>query len=194
MKHTDEYFVELAQKGDGKALEHVMEEYKPIVIGKARSFFLVGAEMDDLIQEGMIGLFKAIRDYNQDKNASFKTFANLCIKRQIYTAINESNRAKNSPLNNYISLDLASDEYGELSLVNVIGSDGSANPEDVLIGKEKYEKAREAIESKLSKLEKNVLMLYLEGYSMKEISEKLEKNYKSIDNSLKRVKIKIAAF
>lgn len=185
----------LAQKKEDTAMEYLLEKYKSLVRQKTRKLFLIDGDKDDLIQEGMIGLFKAVRDYQVEKDASFKTFADLCITRQLYSAIKKSNRLKNQPLNSYISI--YSDEFNdsdELSIDRVIissGTDNISNPEAIVIGRESAVDMQNRMFDKLSKMEKEVLKRYLDGMTYQEIAADMEKTPKSIDNALQRIKGKI---
>ena len=190
-KMTDEDLA-FSAKGDESALEYLIEKYKNFVLSKSRPYFLIGADKDDLIQEGMIGLYKAIIDYDQSKNASFKTFASLCITRQIITAVKASTRQKHSPLNSYLSLDKPLfDEETDLTVVEAMVSEQHNEPEEQMIHSEDLRSIKHAIDTLLTTMEKRVLKLYLQGRSYKEISESLKKAPKSIDNALQRVKKKL---
>ena len=166
-----------------------MEKYKPLVRKKSNAVYLIGGETEDLIQEGMIGLFKAVRDYNPEKSASFFSFAELCINRQIYSALEASNRKKHSPLNNYVSFS-SQQEAEDMNLEEVI-SDQNLSPEQVIIEKEHKQEFFTRLEEKLSTMEKKVLYLYLEGNSYTRIAEMMEKTPKSIDNTLQRIRAKV---
>ena len=162
------------------------------VKAKARSYFLIGADKEDIVQEGMIGLYKAIRDFKEDKLASFRAFAELCITRQIITAIKTATRQKHIPLNSYVSLDKPIyDEESDRTLLDVITSTESEDPEHLMINREEYSNLEEKISEILSELEQQVLALYLDGQSYNEISEELNRHVKSIDNALQRVKRKL---
>ena len=191
-KYTDEELVELSRNGNSLAEEYLLEKYKNLVRGRARSYFLNGGTDEDLIQEGMIGLFKAIRDYSSDKETLFSTFAELCVTRQIITAVKKSTRQKHTPLNNYVSLNKAvDDESPEKTFMDVLLVSEENDPEFMFINQEDKKSAYEVIEGDLSKLEKSVLEMYLEGLSYNEIAEKLDKTTKSIDNALQRLKKKL---
>lgn len=188
---TDEQLADLSNT-DEVALEYLMEKYKNFVLSKSRPYFLIGADKDDLIQEGMIGLYKAILDYNADKNASFKTFANLCITRQIITAIKASTRQKHIPLNSYLSLDKPLfDEETDVTVGESMTSEMYSEPEDQVIHSEDIKNIKAAIAKVLTPMERKALKLYLSGCSYKEISVALGKAPKSIDNALQRVKKKL---
>lgn len=186
---TDEELIEKLRVGDAEIADYIMEKYKPLVRKKTNAMYLIGGETEDLIQEGMIGLFKAVRDYDSEKAASFFSFADLCITRQLYSALEASNRKKHSPLNNYVSFS-NQDESEGISLEEVISSQ-TISPEQILIEKERKEEFFEHLQEKLSTMEKKVLYLYLEGNSYIQIAEQLEKTPKSIDNTLQRIRGKI---
>jgi len=186
---TDEELVELCQKnGDDEAVELLLSRYKRLIKRLAREYFLIGAEPEDLIQEGSIGLFKALRDFKNDRNVQFRSFAKLCISRQLITAIKHSQRFKHRPLNNYLSLNYH--ENGENSPMELIESD-NLSPESMLIFKEELNILNSKIKEDLSRFEKKVLAKYLEGFSYAEISESLGSNNKAVDNALQRVKTKL---
>ena len=191
-KLSDNEIIELIAAKDDDAMQFMMKKYGGIVKKEVRTVYLIGAETDDLIQEGMIGLFKAIRDYSPDKGAAFSTFATLCIRRQIKTAINTSNRDKHKPLNTYISIYANSDET-ESDITGDMGlGDSDMNPETVIIAKEQKSYMEQKIEKELSSLEKKVLRYYLEGIPYSEIAEKIGKKEKSVDNALQRIRIKLS--
>lgn len=192
---TDELIVEIAKEGDTDALDHLIRKYKNFVRVKARSYFLIGADREDIIQEGMIGLYKAIRDYRPDKLASFRAFAELCITRQIITAIKTATRQKHIPLNSYVSLNKPIyDEESDRTLLDVISGHKVTDPEELVISKEELGHIEKKIGEILSKLEWNVLMLYLQGRSYQEIAYELNRHVKSIDNALQRVKRKLEKY
>ncbi len=171
-----------------------MNKYKNLVRSKAKSMYILGADSEDLIQEGMIGLFKAIRDYDSGRDASFFTFADLCVSRQMYTAVQASRRQKHIPLNNYISLyGNASEGQGgeEEALVNVLASGSGLNPEELVIDKENVDRLEMLIERELSSFEKQVLDLYLTGMRYQQIAKVLGRDDKSTDNALQRIKTKL---
>jgi RNA polymerase sporulation-specific sigma factor len=191
----DEEIVDYVRKGDVMALEYLIHKYKNFVRAKSRSYFLVGADREDIIQEGMIGLFKAIRDYKEDKLSSFKAFAELCITRQIITAIKTATRQKHIPLNSYVSLDKPIyDEESDRTLLDVISESKVTDPEEMIINQEEYVDIELKISELLSDLERKVLSLYLDGRSYQEISELLNRHVKSIDNALQRVKRKMERY
>ncbi|MBQ7718675.1 MAG: RNA polymerase sporulation sigma factor SigH [Clostridia bacterium] len=190
---SDEQLAELSNNGNNIALDFLLKKYSVLVRRKARTYFLVGADHEDIVQEGMIGLFKAIQSYNPEKQSGFRAFAELCITRQMITAIKSATRQKHAPLNSYISLDrpLFDEEY-EVTLMDVIGSDEKiANPEDIIIGQEQYKSMEQSLAKELSSFEREVLAYYLQGKTYQEIGDILQKNYKSIDNALQRIKKKI---
>ena len=189
---ADEEIVALAQQSDGAALEYLLNKYKNFVRSKARSYFLIGADHEDIVQEGMIGLYKAIRDYREEKLKSFRAFAELCITRQIITAIKTATRQKHIPLNSYVSLNKPIyEEESDRTLMDVITEGRSADPEELLIGQESYVSIESQIDEALSPLERRVLAAYLDGKSYQEIAVMLGRHVKSIDNALQRVKHKL---
>ncbi|WP_416199185.1 RNA polymerase sporulation sigma factor SigH [Sporanaerobacter sp.] len=191
----DEDIVEKAKDGDPQALEYLITKYKNFVRAKARSYFLIGADKEDIIQEGMIGLYKAIRDYNKDKLTSFKAFAELCITRQIITAIKTATRQKHIPLNSYVSLNKPIyDEESDRTLLDVISGVKITDPEELIISQEELMSMECKIGEILSDLELEVLMAYLEGKSYQEIAVELDRHVKSIDNALQRVKRKLERY
>ncbi|MCF6461413.1 RNA polymerase sporulation sigma factor SigH [Clostridium sp. Cult3] len=192
---VDEDVVEEARSGDPLALDYLMTKYKNFVRLKARSYFLIGADREDIIQEGMIGLYKAIRDYDRDKLTSFKAFAELCITRQIITAIKTATRQKHIPLNSYISLNKPIyDEESDRTLLDVISGAKVTDPEELIISSEELYSMENQIVELLSDLEWEVLMAYLDGKSYQEIAGELDRHVKSIDNALQRVKRKLERY
>ncbi len=188
----DEEIVKLAKNGDEFATEYLISKYKNFVRVKAKSYFLVGADREDIIQEGMIGLYKSIRDFRADKLSSFRAFAELCITRQIITAIKTATRQKHIPLNSYISLNKAIyDEDSDRTMLDILSGTKVTDPEEVFISHELSGDLREKIQQNLSELESQVLMSYLEGKSYQEMAKELNRHVKSIDNALQRVKRKI---
>jgi RNA polymerase sporulation-specific sigma factor len=191
----DEQVVECVQVGDIQALEHLIFKYKNFVRAKAKSYFLIGADREDIVQEGMIGLYKAIRDFKGDKLSSFKAFAELCITRQMITAVKTATRQKHIPLNSYVSLDKPIyDEESDRTLLDVICGTRATNPEELLINQEEFDDIEIKLGEILSDLERKVLMLYLDGRSYQEISVDLKRHVKSIDNALQRVKRKLERY
>ncbi|MHB1314873.1 MAG: RNA polymerase sporulation sigma factor SigH [Christensenellales bacterium] len=192
---SDEQVALLAKNGNGVMLEYLLNKYKNFVKSKSRSYFLIGADREDIIQEGMIGLYKAIRDYKADKQTSFKAFAELCITRQIITAIKTATRQKHQPLNSYISLNKPVYEGAmERSMLELVSDGIMSNPEELVIGQEDLKLIETQLSIILSDLEKQVLELYLSGKSYQEISSELQRHVKSIDNALQRVKRKLEAY
>ena len=187
---TDEELVALSQKGDESAENEILEKYKDTVVKISRGYFIIGVELEDIIQEGMIGLYKAIKNFSKNKNATFKTFAIMCIKHQIQTAIKKANTKKNLPLSNSVSLQSFSEksEEDEFLPVNLIFQ---VSPDEKIINRENYKYLVSAIKKTLSKKEFEVLKYYLRGYTYKEIADFLNLNQKSIDNSLSRIKNKL---
>ncbi|SDP94493.1 RNA polymerase, sigma 30 subunit, SigH [Litchfieldia salsa] len=191
----DEEVVELVHSGESDALDYLINKYKNFVRAKARSYFLIGADREDIVQEGMIGLYKAIRDFKEDKLTSFKAFAELCITRQIITAIKTATRQKHIPLNSYVSLDKPIyDEESDRTLMDVISGAKVLDPEELIINQEKFDDIEIKMAELLSDLERKVLALYLDGRSYQEISEDLNRHVKSIDNALQRVKRKLERY
>ncbi|WLR50945.1 RNA polymerase sporulation sigma factor SigH [Bacillus tianshenii] len=191
----DEVIVEKVHEGEPDALEYLINKYKNFVRAKARSYFLIGADREDIVQEGMIGLYKAIRDFKEDKLSSFKAFAELCITRQMITAIKTATRQKHIPLNSYVSLDKPIyDEESDRTLLDVISGAKVLDPEEVIINQEKFDDIELKMAELLSDLERKVLALYLDGRSYQEISAQLNRHVKSIDNALQRVKRKLERY
>lgn len=188
----DEDVVDIAVAGDSLALDYLLHKYKNLVRLKARSYFLIGADRDDIVQEGMIGLYKAIRDYERDKLASFKSFAEICIKRQMITAIKSATRQKHMPLNSYVSLSkpIYEDDTTR-TLIDVISEVDSLDPMELCIGREELEYMEIKIMKLLSDFEKDVLVRYIEGKKYHEIAKDLNRDVKSVDNALQRIKNKI---
>ncbi|HAF16765.1 MAG: RNA polymerase sporulation sigma factor SigH [Syntrophomonadaceae bacterium] len=192
---ADEDVVELAKCGREVALEHLINKYKNFVRAKARSYFLIGADREDIIQEGMIGLYKAIRDFRGDKLSSFRAFAELCITRQIITAIKTATRQKHIPLNSYVSLNKPIyDEDSDRTLLDVISGTKVSDPEELIISQEEFDDIEDKMREILSPLEWKVLMSYLEGKSYQEMALELDRHVKSIDNALQRVKRKLERY
>jgi RNA polymerase sporulation-specific sigma factor len=192
---SDEDIVSEAKEGNTVALEYLILKYKNFVKAKARSYFLIGADREDIIQEGMIGLYKAIRDFRGDKLSSFRAFAELCITRQIITAIKTATRQKHIPLNSYVSLNKPIyDEDSDRTLLDVLSGTKITDPEELMINREEYNDIEYKMGEILSDLEWKVLTLYLEGKSYQEIAEDLDRHVKSIDNALQRVKRKLERY
>lgn len=190
---TDEELITLFRDGDQEAMEMLLNKYKEMVLRKAKSMYILGGDSDDLIQEGMLGLFKAVRDYDCGRDASFRTFAQLCVTRQLYTAVKASSRKKHLPLNTAISLSRPMREDGEEEeeFLDCLEADASSNPEVYLIGQEEMERLEEKIEKELSAFEKQVLELHLTGMGYVEIAHVLNRDEKSTDNALQRIRTKL---
>ena len=189
----DEYDIVLkASKGDKISLEYIIKKYKNFVKAKAKSYFLIGADKEDIIQEGLIGLYKAVRDFDASKTNSFKGFADICITRQIITAIKTATRQKHIPLNSYISLNKpVYDEESERTLLDIIATSIVTDPEELIISKEELKHIESKMNELLSDLELQVVEYYLNGKSYQYIADKLKRDVKSIDNALQRVKRKL---
>ena len=190
---TDEELITLFRDGDQEAMEMLLNKYKEMVLRKAKSMYILGGDSDDLIQERMLGLFKAVRDYDCGRDASFRTFAQLCVTRQLYTAVKASSRKKHLPLNTAISLSRPMREDGEEEeeFLDCLEADASSNPEVYLIGQEEMERLEEKIEKELSAFEKQVLELHLTGMGYVEIAHVLNRDEKSTDNALQRIRAKL---
>ena len=191
---SDEELIVRYRDGDTDAMDFIFERYKHLVRKKAKAMFLAGGDNDDLIQEGMIGLYKAIRDYNTDREASFATFASMCINRQMITAVAASNRKKNMPLNTYVSYDMPAggDEDSDMRLVDILQSQTELNPEKLLIDKEHNWDLKSRLKEVLSTFEQQVLTYYLEGMDYTAIAKKMQKPPKSVYNALQRIRSKAA--
>ncbi len=187
---TDEQLIERLRSGETQIMEYILDKYKPLVRKKANAMYLIGGETDDLIQEGMIGLFKAIRDYDAGREASFFHFAELCISRQLYNAVEASNRKKHAPLNSYVSFYAGSEEEGQ-SLLDSLSSGEIGNPEDMIISQENAKQFWKQLRERLSGMEQQVLDEYLSGLNYKQIAQRMGKSSKAIDNALQRIKGKI---
>ena len=185
---SDEELIEKLRQGENDITDYILEKYKPLVRKKTNAMYLIGGETEDLIQEGMIGLFKAIRDYRPDKDASFYHFAELCINRQLYSALEASNRKKHQPLNSYISL---SDQDNQGAVAAELLVDQERGPEQMVIEQELWEEYKKRLEQNLSKMENKVLQYYLDGNHYIQIAESMGKSPKSIDNALERIRHKI---
>ena len=185
---SDEGLIEKLRQGENDITDYILEKYKPLVRKKTNAMYLIGGETEDLIQEGMIGLFKAIRDYRPDKDASFYHFAELCINRQLYSALEASNRKKHQPLNSYISL---SDQDNQGAVAAELLVDQERGPEQMVIEQELWEEYKKRLEQNLSKMENKVLQYYLDGNHYIQIAEIMGKSPKSIDNALQRIRQKI---
>jgi RNA polymerase sporulation-specific sigma factor len=190
---SDEDLVHAARAGDDAALSRLLTKYRAFARVKARSYFLVGADREDIVQEGMIGLYKAIRDFNSEMETSFRAFAELCVTRQIITAIKTATRQKHGPLNNYVSFSrpVGNDDDGERVLADVLPTTAISDPADLVISAERIRALQAHFDEVLSDLETEVLRLYVEGKSYQEIAERLQRHVKSIDNALQRIKRKL---
>lgn len=189
---TDEMLIEELRGGQPELMDYIMEKYKYLVKKRANAMFLIGGDTDDLVQEGMVGLFKAVRDYKKEKDASFFHFADLCITRQIYHAVEASRRKKHQPLNSYVSLNAGMGEGGADTFLDLLETFENSNPEQLVIDRENVRAIQEKMEQGLSALEQRVLKLYLEGMDYRQIAEALEKEPKAVDNALQRIRGKFA--
>ena len=187
----EELIFALREKNETEIMDYLLNKYKNLVKKKAKVLFLIGGDTDDLIQEGMIGLFKAIRDYDKEKDSSFFHFAQICISRQMYTAMEASNRKKHVPLNSYISLSASEENESGENLPELLEELSGTNPEQIVINKEELEQMRKKADSVLSPMEKEVLAYYLQGMNYTKIAEVMQKSAKSIDNALQRIRNKL---
>ncbi|MCF2641770.1 MAG: RNA polymerase sporulation sigma factor SigH [Lachnospiraceae bacterium] len=187
----EELIFALREKNETEIMDYLLNKYKNLVKKKAKVLFLIGGDTDDLIQEGMIGLFKAIRDYDKEKDSSFFHFAQICISRQMYTAMEASNRKKHAPLNSYISLSASEENESGENLPELLEELSGTNPEQIVINKEELEQMRKKADSVLSPMEKEVLAYYLQGMNYTKIAEVMQKSAKSIDNALQRIRNKL---
>lgn len=188
---SDEELVDETRNGRSEALDELLVRYRRFARAKARSYFLVGGDREDVVQEGMIGLYKAVRDYETGHGASFRSFAELCITRQILTAIKTATRQKHTPLNSYVSFDLPQQDEGGRTVADTISAEDSADPLTQLVQSDQLSQLRALFDEVLSELESNVLRLYVEGRSYQEIADQLGRHVKSIDNALQRIKRKL---
>ncbi|MFR3182304.1 MAG: RNA polymerase sporulation sigma factor SigH [Clostridia bacterium] len=192
-KMTDEEIIKEIRNGDKQALTYLMNKYKEIVNLKVGKYYMVGAEKEDIIQEGLIGLFKAIKTFNAEKNNTFKTFANMCIERQLITAIKSSNRQKHMPLNSYLSLNMSAydnEEENGAELMDTFDSKTIEDPLETIINKEYYDEIEKSIDKTLSQFEKQVLDRYMKGESYVTIAKRLDSPVKSVDNAIQRIRKK----
>ena len=192
-KLTDEEIIAQIKNGDEKALTYLLDKYKELVNIKVGKYFLIGAEREDIIQEGMIGLYKAIKSFDKQKQNTFKTFANMCIERQLITAIKTSNRQKHMPLNSYLSLNTAAydnDDENSVELIDTFNNDTTEDPLETIMKKEYYEQIQNNIEKSLSKFEKQVLDRFIKGESYNVIAKRLNSPVKSVDNAIQRIRKK----
>lgn len=195
-QYTDDELIDRLRRGEASIMEYIFDKYKNLVRSKAKSMFILGADNEDLIQEGMIGLFKAVRDYDMGRDASFYTFAELCVSRQMYTAVQASKRQKHLPLNTYVSLDSGKtaddgDEREEMKLKELLADKAELSPEELFLDKERVAYLQKAIEEELSEFEHQVLDLYLTGMSYGQVAKVLGRDEKATDNALQRLKAKI---
>ena len=192
-EYSDELLVDMARHGDEKAEDFLLKKYKDFVRSKARAYFLVGGDSDDLIQEGMIGLYNAISHYDESKASSFMTYAAICINNKLLSAVSADNRKKNEPLNGYVTLySVITDDAGEeASLSDVLPDTDNVNPENIILNEEQEKLARKRLLGKLSRLEKEILSYYLEGMSYSEIAAIIGKTEKSVDNAIQRIRSKM---
>lgn len=190
---TDEQIIVHIKEGDEKALSYLLEKYKNLVNAKIGKYFIIGAEKEDIMQEGMIGLFKAIQNFNEEKQNTFKSFANICIERQLITAIKSSNRQKHMPLNSYLSLNIAAydnNEEDSVELMDTFNSKTIEDPLETIMKKEYYSEVENAVNKSLSKFEKQVLDQFIKGESYMTIAQKLDSPVKSVDNAIQRIRKK----
>ena len=190
---TDEEIIKEIRLGDDEALTYILEKYKDLVNAKVGKYFIIGAEREDTIQEGMIGLFKAIKCFDPDKQNSFKSFANICIERQLITAIKTSNRQKHMPLNSYLSLNTSAYENNDddsIELLETFNSNTIEDPLETIMKQEEYTEVEKAVNKNLSNFERQVLTRFLNGESYNKIAEKLETPVKSVDNAIQRIRKK----
>lgn len=192
-QESDEVLIDRLRDGENLIMDYIMDKYKNLVRSKAKSMYILGADTEDLIQEGMIGLFKAVRDYDCGRDASFYTFADLCISRQMYTAVQASQRKKHWPLNSYVSLygEQKEQEGNNAEILNLLSAGSNSNPEEIFLDKERMEFLESQIDKELSSFENQVLDLYLTGMSYSQIAKVLGRDEKSTDNALQRIKTKV---
>jgi len=192
-KYTDEELIVRIRDGENEISDYIISKYKNLVLGKVKSMYLLGGDMEDLIQEGMIGLYKAIRDYDAGRDASFFTFADICVSRQVFSAIEKDSRKKHGPLNSSISLDGAGgdSEKDDMMLANVISSVTDRNPEEIILSRELVSNIYDIIHEQLTELERQVIELYITGLKLSEIARVLSRDEKSTDNALQRAKSKV---
>ena len=192
-KLTDEEIILQIKNGDEKALTFLLDKYKDLVNMKVGKYFLIGAEKEDIVQEGMIGLYKAIKNFDKSKQNTFKTFANMCIERQLITAIKTSNRQKHMPLNSYLSLNTSAydnDDENSVELMDTFNNDSVEDPLETIMKKEYYEQVQKSMDESLSKFEKQVLDRFIKGESYNIIAQKLNSPVKSVDNAIQRIRKK----
>ncbi len=188
----DEAEVARLAKTDNAALEYVLDGYKNLVRKKAHSYYLIGGDQEDLVQEGMIGLYKAVRDFDGTRQPSFSAFAELCVRRQMMTAIKTANRQKHRPLNSYVPMDPDPAGGGDRDAIGGIPAPGKdSDPAEIVIAREESEDLQDRLASVLSRYERDVLALYVSGMSYRQMAEELGKNEKSVDNAVSRIKNKL---
>ena len=190
---TDEQIIDKIHEGDEEALSYILNKYKELVNMKVSKYFIIGAEKEDTVQEGMIGLFKAIKSFDAKKQNSFKSFANICIERQLITAIKSSNRQKHMPLNSYLSLNMSAYDNNDdesVELLETFNSKTIEDPLDTIMKQEYYKEVEDAVNKNLGKFEKQVLDRFLKGESYVKIAEKLDSPVKSVDNAIQRIRKK----
>ncbi len=190
---TDEQIISQIKQGDQNALSYILEKYKELVNRKVGKYFMIGAEREDIIQEGMIGLFKAIKDFNPEKQNTFKSFANICVERQLITAIKTSNRQKHMPLNSYLSLNIAAydnNDENSVELIDTFDSKTVEDPLETIMKEEYYNEVQQAVQKHLSKFEQQVLERFIKGESYVTIAQKLDSPVKSVDNAIQRIRKK----
>ena len=190
---TDEEIISQIKQGDESALVYLLEKYKDIVNAKVGKYFIIGAEREDVIQEGMIGLFKAIKDFNPEKQNTFKSFANICVERQLITAIKSSNKQKHMPLNSYLSLNTAAydnNDENSVELIDTFDSKTVEDPLETIMKEEYYNEIQNAVNKSLSKFEKQVLDRFIKGESYVTIAKRLDSPVKSVDNAIQRIRKK----
>ena len=191
---SDEELVLMAQNGDNDALETIISRYRGLVYSKSKLYFLAGSDKDDIVQEGLIGLYKAVKDFNRERSMIFKAFAGMCISRQIITAVKAASRKKHMPLNSYVSLDnTAFDNEADANILSFAAADDVLNPEEIVIDKENVNGIEYKINQALSKFESSVLFYYLDGMSYQEIAEIERRDVKAVDNAIQRIKKKLAS-
>lgn len=191
-QYTDEQLISQIKEGDEQALTYLLNRYKPLVNHKVSKYFMVGAEKEDIIQEGMIGLYKAIRNFDNSKQNSFKTFANICVERQLITAIKTSTRQKHMPLNSYVSLNISAytNEEDSIELMETYDNKSIEDPLETMMKKEFYREVKTTIQNSLSKFEKQVLDRFIQGESYETIAQKVDAPVKSVDNAIQRIRKK----
>ena len=191
---SDEILVSKTREGDEEAERILLERYKPLVLARARASYLCGGDREDLVQEGMLGCYKAVLGFDAERHISFTAFADLCVRRQIYSAVKSAARKKNEPLNNSVSLDMPLKESGPEDTIAAFFCDAEADPENMVLGREGFEEICRTIETSLSRMEKKVLALYMDGLPYQTIADTLGVQLKSVDNAIQRVKKKLEVY